>query len=153
MTPEQLKKIIIVIGTASVIGAFIWAQRMSGGNSREAFVFSVKVSMFFWAVLFCVKRSQAKKESGLSGDQYLLDKVGGPEKLAKQAKINCIIGWLFLAVSVITCLFVVKFPVMVILGCIVGIPSLLCGLYLLWLSKKCSRIVSEANGCSSFRSN
>ena len=142
-----MRGLINWVGAVCVALAFVWAYKISHGNSLQSFSLAVKVILAFVAVNVWLKLREEKKASGLSNDQFMLKKAGGPEELLKQAKKTRVIAFVLAAMPLgVVVLTAGKSLVAgLVVGGLLGVIFIPCAAYLFWIARKTVRVAEQAD--------
>ena len=134
------------LGLALTAIAFIWAYNATKGNSLQSLNMAVRIATLFVALDIVLKYREDRSASGLSKEQFMLSKAGGPSGLQRQAKgahfaaYSLIFIWLGMSLL----LAMSSISVGLIVFGILGLVFLPCSVYLFRLARNQSNIAEHA---------
>ncbi len=134
------------LGLALTTLGFIWVYNGSKGNGLQSLNMAVKIATLFFAVDAFLKHREEWTASGMSKEQFMLSKAGGPTGLLRQAKgarlggYFLIVFWLGMSLLLVVSAAKIGLFVFGILGLII-VP---CSIFLFRLARSQSDIAHHA---------
>jgi hypothetical protein len=145
-TEKQLRTYFRWIGAAASTLAFMWAFKVTDGNTLESISVAFKVMLAFYAIDMCLKYRNKMKESGLSKDQFLLQQAGSTDKLLWQGRNIRFLASVFAAIPLGVYLIGlgISNDVCLVIGGIMCVFFLPCAAWLFWEARKVTRVAEQA---------
>lgn len=147
-----MKKYLRRLGITFALLSFIWAYKTTNGNIPQSFELAAKALFFFVVVEIGLKLKAERKASGLTDDQFILIKAGGPDNLLQKAnKIRKLAYGFIVAPFLSTVVFAVVFGSDMTLSSILSFCGLLCIIFfpfaalLFWITRRPIRVAKQAN--------